>query len=243
MISVCALAHSLYPEKRKIDAKEGSNDAVISRREVAISVGLMNLFFCPFGSMPNCHGAGGLAGQHRLGARHGASVIFLGLAKIMLAIFFGRSALTLLDAFPVAVLGVMLAIAGQELATTGFTLLVRSIDDDEVGGISSEGNRAATRKAELLRQNTVVAVITAIVIISLGKTHYGALSGSVAHLIYGPGAVELKVWWEARQQNDHESQSSKTSPSTNFAGQALFPVAANENKGSMTKENSDEEKH
>jgi len=65
----------------------------------------------------------------------------------------------------------------------------------------------------------------------------------VAHLIYGPGAVELKVWWEARRQNDHESQSSETSPSTNFGGQALFPVAANENVGSTTKGNSDEEKH
>lgn len=60
----------------------------------------MNLVFCPFGSMPYCHGAGGLAGQHRLGARHGASVFFLGVTKIILAVFFGASALTLLDAFP-----------------------------------------------------------------------------------------------------------------------------------------------
>ena len=168
-------------------------------------------------------------------------MIFLGVSKIMLAIFFGRSALTLLDAFPDAVLGVMLAIAGQELATTGFTLLVRSIDN-EVGGILLEGNRAATRKAELLRQNTVVAVITAIVIISLGKTHYGALAGSVAHLIYGTGALELKVWWEARQENDAESQSSETSPSAKFGEQDLFPVAS-QDVGSTKKENSNEEKH
>ena len=56
------------------------------------------------------HGAGGLAGQHRLGARHGASVVFLGICKIMIAIFLGKSALALFDAFPKSVLGIMLAI-------------------------------------------------------------------------------------------------------------------------------------
>ena len=53
VISVCALAHSLYPEKRKRNRPSTANDAVISRKDVAISVGLMNLLFCPFGSMPN----------------------------------------------------------------------------------------------------------------------------------------------------------------------------------------------
>ncbi len=50
VISVCALAHSLYPEKRK---RQTGNDGVISRKDVAISVGIMNIVFCPFGSMPN----------------------------------------------------------------------------------------------------------------------------------------------------------------------------------------------
>jgi hypothetical protein len=130
VISVCALAHCLYPEKRNPNRPAGKNDAVITRKEMSISVGLINIFFVPFGSMPNCHGAGGLAGQHRLGARHGASVVFLGTCKVLLAIFFGSSALTLLDAVPTSVLGVMLAIAGQELATTGFTLLVSSVEKE-----------------------------------------------------------------------------------------------------------------
>jgi len=203
VISVCALAHSLYPEKRKSGAETTSTDAVISRREVAISVGLMNLIFCPFGSMPNCHGAGGLAGQHRLGARHGASVVFLGLAKISLAIFFGASALTILDAFPNAVLGVMLTIAGQELATIGFTFLVRSVEEEmkEDRDIlsASEFNQ---KKSRILRQNTVISVITALVIISLGKTHYGALSGFVAHMIYGDGANQLGSWYRSRKQSN-----------------------------------------
>jgi predicted tellurium resistance membrane protein TerC len=201
VISVCALAHSLYPEKRKSGAEINSTDAVISRKEVAISVGLMNLLFCPFGSMPNCHGAGGLAGQHRLGARHGSSVVFLGVAKMMLAIFFGASALTLLDAFPNAVLGVMLAITGQELATTGFIFLVRSVEEEasKVKDVLSDSDYKK-EKSRILRQSTVISVITAMVIISLGKTHYGALCGFIAHMVYGDGTLEFKIWYRSRKE-------------------------------------------
>lgn len=200
VISVCALAHSLYPEKRMRNSSPTSNDTVISRKDVAISVGLMNLLFCPFGSMPNCHGAGGLAGQHRLGARHGASVVFLGVWKILLAIFLGKSALTLLDAFPKSILGIMLTIAGQELATTGFTFLVKSVEDSIKDYDEEEQNMTidvAKVKSHRLRQNTVIAAITAIVIITLGKTHYGALSGWVAHMTYGGGLLELFEWYQS----------------------------------------------
>ena len=174
VISVCCLAHQLYPEKRHTNA---ATDAVVSRREVCTSVGLMNLVFCPFGSMPNCHGAGGLAAQHRLGARHGASVVFLGINKVLLAIFFGASALTILEAIPSAILGVMLAIAGQELSATGFSLLVTS---------SAEKLK--------LRKNTVVCTVTAMVIVGLTETHYGVLAGWVTYMIYGDGGTEFLRW-------------------------------------------------
>ena len=219
VISVCALAHTLYPEKRREDCSSTCNDGVIGRKDVAISVGLMNLILCPFGSMPNCHGAGGLAGQHRLGARHGSSVIFLGFAKAFLAVFFGASALTLLDAFPDAVLGVMLAIAGQELATTGFVLLVKSVEDksccleeegngDEEDNGDEEGNgeEARIKKNQELRQGIVIAVITAMVIITLGKTHYGALSGWVAHMVYGNGLFDLYQWQRERRRRNNGSE-------------------------------------
>jgi MFS superfamily sulfate permease-like transporter len=190
VISVCCLAHSLYPEKRNPKAvAQNRNDAVISQRDVAISVGLMNLIMCPFGAMPNCHGAGGLAGQHRLGARHGASVVFLGVHKILLAVFFGASALTLLDALPKAILGVMLAIAGQELTTTGFLLLVSQ--SEEV--FKRTANNGGDKKL-VLRKNVVVAIITAMVIVAMGKTHYAKLSGLVAHMIYGTGTEDFIQW-------------------------------------------------
>ena len=169
VISVCALAHTLYPTSK------------ISRREVSLSVGLMNLLFCPFGSMPNCHGAGGLAGQYRFGARHGTCVIYLGLVKIILAITLGASSLILLDAFPTAILGIMLVIAGQELSTTA---------------INTNNSKD--------RQDTVILLVTAMVILFVGKTHYGAASGWVTYMIYGNGIHDFKTWYNQKQQK-HKS--------------------------------------
>jgi MFS superfamily sulfate permease-like transporter len=102
VISVCFLAHTLYPERRR---GHSENDAVLSRREVCLSVGWMNLILCPFGAMPVCHGAGGLAAQHKFGARHGASIVFLGASKMLLALCFGSHILPFLDAIPAAIMG------------------------------------------------------------------------------------------------------------------------------------------
>lgn len=104
VIAVCALSVDLFP------------DRPARPRSVALSVGLMNLLSGWFGAMPMCHGAGGLAGQYRFGARTSASILFLGGAKILLAVFFGGSLLTLLHLFPSSILGVLLGISGLELA-------------------------------------------------------------------------------------------------------------------------------
>jgi MFS superfamily sulfate permease-like transporter len=104
VIAVCALSVDLFP------------DRPARPRSVAVSVGLMNLLSGCFGAMPMCHGAGGLAGQYRFGARTSASILFLGAAKILLAVFFGGSLLTLLHIFPSSILGVLLGISGLELA-------------------------------------------------------------------------------------------------------------------------------
>lgn len=228
VIAVCALAHSLYPEKKREDAEENSTDAVISRKDVAISVGLMNLIFVPFGGMPNCHGAGGLAGQHRFGARHGSSVVFLGICKMAIAIFFGASARTLLDSFPDSVLGLMLIIAGHELSTQGFMVLLRSVDDKKFS--SNSESEASEISKKTIRQNTTVALITAIVIISTGKTHFGALSGIVAHVIYGSGASEFIAWFQSvrKPKRDRafgeQSSPSSTNERDHSYDQLKFPV-------------------
>ena len=81
-----------------------------------MSVSIMNLIGCPLGAMPACHGAGGLAAQHRFGARTGGSIVMLGAAKIVLGLLFGGSLLLWLQAFPGSVLGVLLLFSGLELA-------------------------------------------------------------------------------------------------------------------------------
>lgn len=104
VIAVCALSGDLFPGR------------AVGARQMAVSVGLMNVVGCWFGAMPMCHGSGGLAGQHRFGARTGGSVVMLGVAKILVAVLLGSGAMVLLDAYPMSILGVLLCFAGVELA-------------------------------------------------------------------------------------------------------------------------------
>jgi hypothetical protein len=104
VVAVCALSADLFPER------------AADPRAVSISVGLMNLVGAPFGAMPMCHGAGGLAGQYRFGARTSGSILFLGAAKMAAAVVFGASMMGLCRAFPPSILGVMLGFSGAELA-------------------------------------------------------------------------------------------------------------------------------
>ena len=83
---------------------------------VALSVAVLNLITCPLGGMPSCHGSGGLAAQHRFGARTGGSMVVLGAAKMALALVFGASLLAWMESYPQSVLGVLLLFSGMELA-------------------------------------------------------------------------------------------------------------------------------
>ncbi|KAL5729471.1 CCR4-NOT core ubiquitin-protein ligase subunit mot2 [Ranunculus cassubicifolius] len=104
VIAVCKLSSDLFPEKD------------VSATAVSVSVGIMNLVGCWFGAMPCCHGAGGLAGQYRFGGRSGASVLFLGIMKLVLGLVFGNSFVRILSQFPIGILGVLLLFSGIELA-------------------------------------------------------------------------------------------------------------------------------
>ncbi|KAL4925711.1 putative sulfate/molybdate transporter [Aspergillus undulatus] len=89
---------------------------------IGLSVSLMNLIGVWFGAMPVCHGSGGLAAQYRFGARSGASVIFLGVVKLVVGLLFGESLVDLLHRFPKALLAVMVIAAGLELVRVGESL-------------------------------------------------------------------------------------------------------------------------
>jgi MFS superfamily sulfate permease-like transporter len=90
----------------------------VTDRMMAVSQGLMNLVSAPLGGVPLCHGAGGMAGHVRFGARTGGSLVMLGAIMMALALFFSGSVGLLFQIFPKAILGVILFFAGAELALT-----------------------------------------------------------------------------------------------------------------------------
>ena len=91
-------------------------DRPITERKVAISTGIMNTLGSLVGAVPMCHGAGGMAAQVSFGARTGGAPVILGVLLVALALFFSDSIAVLLRLFPAPALGVMLFLAGVQLA-------------------------------------------------------------------------------------------------------------------------------
>ena len=87
-------------------------------RKFSMTIGLMNLTSVPFGGFPMCHGAGGLAGQYRYGARTGGANIYAGLIFIVLALFFTSP--QVLSLIAVGVLGALLLFVGIEMGRHSF---------------------------------------------------------------------------------------------------------------------------
>lgn len=88
----------------------------ISEKKVSISTGLMNVFGASVGGVPMCHGAGGMAGHTRFGARTGGAVVILGVILCVIGLLFSDSVTTLLRIFPLPMLGVVLFLTGAQLA-------------------------------------------------------------------------------------------------------------------------------
>jgi MFS superfamily sulfate permease-like transporter len=103
-------------------------DRPVSERGVALSTGIANAFSSAVGGVPVCHGAGGMAGHVKFGARTGGATVMVGVLLTLLALFFGDSAQLMLRLFPVPVLGVILFLAGAELALSS-----REAGEERVG--------------------------------------------------------------------------------------------------------------
>ena len=162
VLATCALSETLFPEDASSSsssstrrsafddtARDGGGDDVIRDARfggggkkvrvatLASSIGAMNLVGAPFGAMPACHGAGGLAAHYHFGARTGAAVAFLGAVKIAASLAFGSSLAALLAGFPETVLAVMLLSAAAELARAGARGVEREVRETE--GTRQEG--------------------------------------------------------------------------------------------------------
>ncbi len=104
VIAIVAENNELFPDRK------------VTEKKIAISQGIMNLVSPLFGGIPMCHGAGGMAGHVRFGARTGGALIILGSLLILIALFFSDSVAVIFKIFPNAILGVILFFAGSELA-------------------------------------------------------------------------------------------------------------------------------
>ncbi len=90
-------------------------DAEISADALATSMGLTNLVAVPLGAMPMCHGSGGVAGTYAFGARTAGASVVLGLWYLVAATL----GVGLVAAFPLPVLGVVLAVVAVGLGRSG----------------------------------------------------------------------------------------------------------------------------
>jgi MFS superfamily sulfate permease-like transporter len=106
VIVTAALAHDLYGERA----------SRATPRNLALSSGIANLALAPFGALPMCHGAGGLAAHHRFGARTGLAPAFLGVLLLGVGVTFADQAGALLAVIPLAAVGALLLFSAADLA-------------------------------------------------------------------------------------------------------------------------------
>lgn len=92
----------------------GEKSSRVTPARLSVSTGLANLFMVPFGAMPMCHGAGGVAAHYRFGARTGTAPVLMGTVLLMIA--FMPGGLSVIAAIPMAGLGALLFVASVELA-------------------------------------------------------------------------------------------------------------------------------
>lgn len=165
--------------------------------ELGISVAIMNLLGCWFGAMPVCHGAGGLAAQHRFGARSGASIILLGALKLFLGLFLGGTLLDLLGSFPKSILGIMVAAAGLELARVGQSLNHGAPDlwEDSILANAGEGDGIVGAAGRVVKRHRdvsdeerqerwTVMLVTTAGILAFKNDAVGFIAGVLTHVAY-----------------------------------------------------------
>lgn len=97
-------------------------DRKVTARKISLDHGFMNLASTCLGGIPMCHGAGGLAGHIRFGARTGGALVILGSIVLLTGLFLSDSVSLLFQVFPRSILGIILFFAGLELA-----LVIRDI--------------------------------------------------------------------------------------------------------------------
>lgn len=197
VLAVVVLAQDLFPSLH-------DQDRLPSARQIGVSITLMNAVSLWFRAMPMCHGSGGLAAQYRFGARSGASVIILGLIKLLLGLFVSDIVTSWCRMFSesgAAVLGLLILLAGLELAKMGQNLNSKDARDltEDIANPAQIGtrdhvrdtNRLDTDRPEVrvvssdenMRRWTIMTV-TVGTLLGTGNDGIGFLSGMLVHFTY-----------------------------------------------------------
>jgi len=173
---------------------------------IGFSVAAMNLIGGWFGAMPLCHGSGGLAAQYRFGARSGASIVILGLFKLIIGLIFGESLVDLLRFYPKGLLGVMVLAAGIELSKVGESLNYGARDlwktSDGFGSRGEDRNRVRKGLSEEERmERWMIMMFTVGGLLAFKNDGAGFLAGMLCHWSYGLArrARELEARRERRR--------------------------------------------
>jgi len=90
------LSEDLFPAKQT------------TARGIAWTYAAMNLINPFVGGVPTCHGSGGMAGHYAFGGRTGGSVVIYGAMYVLLGALFGPGFQTVIQVFPLPILGVLL---------------------------------------------------------------------------------------------------------------------------------------
>ncbi|MDP2860083.1 MAG: putative sulfate/molybdate transporter [Bacillota bacterium] len=108
IIVTAALARRYFPKE----------EHHVTVRNLSLSTGIVNMLAAPLGGYMMCHGAGGLAGHYRFGARTGGAAVIIGAAFLSLGLFLGSGGMALLALIPTAAVGSLLLFSGFELAAS-----------------------------------------------------------------------------------------------------------------------------
>ncbi|KAF2674190.1 hypothetical protein BT63DRAFT_419496 [Microthyrium microscopicum] len=156
-----------------------SEEPAPSLAHLGLTLSVTNFISFIFGGMPICHGSGGLAAQYHFGARSGASVIFLGLVKLILGLFFANPVVWVVERFPHSLLGIMVIAAGMELAKVAESLNTTALDLEE----NIDGNSFRMAGDEERKKRFSVMLVTIAGILAFKNDAVGFLAGVLWYIV------------------------------------------------------------
>lgn len=110
-----SLSNSLVATQRTV--ADLFPDRPVSARGLGVTFAGLNFLSPVLGSVPVCHGCGGLAGHYALGARTGGSVMIYGAVFLLGGALFGGSLAEIARLFPFPLLGALLLLESGVLVS------------------------------------------------------------------------------------------------------------------------------